>query len=172
MPATARQLDITAADLEGSGGGSYAALEVPGDYEMVLKDVEDYDKRKTGGSWGWIFVYDVLPGDGAEVLEFKVYLSFSKASRWKLVKTLEAHEADMTEGINNVDPNVHIGEVVGGHIDFPRDKEGEPTSKYREVRDVFSLAEAPEVVEPAEEAGVDEEKVPAMEPELEEPAVL
>ncbi|NIT79244.1 MAG: hypothetical protein GWN58_12860, partial [Anaerolineae bacterium] len=56
MPATARQLNIPAAEVASSrsGGGAYAEIEVPGDYEVTLLDVEDYDKRAEGKSYGWV----------------------------------------------------------------------------------------------------------------------
>lgn len=148
MPATARQIPISDKDLEGSGGGAYAELEVPGDYEAVLKDVEDYDFTKKGKSRGWIFIYEVETPSG-QTVEFKSFASFGINARWKLVEILNAHEAELTGGeeatLNNVDPNAFVGEIIGVHIDFPRDKEtDEPTSKYREIKEHFSLTEAPE----------------------------
>lgn len=141
MPATARQIPVTSEDLAGSKGGAYAEIEVPGDYEAVLVDVEDYDKRPEKG-YGWKFVYEVETPSGGTV-PFNTYCSFSANARWKLMEVLKAHEADLSEGPNNVDPNAFIGDVIGTTIDFPRDKNGEPTSDYREIRAHFSLVEEP-----------------------------
>ena len=143
MPATARQIPVTDEDLAGtSGGGAYAELEVPGDFEAILRDVNDYDKRAEGKSYGWIFEYEVEAPSGA-MLPFKIWLSFSQAARWKLVEVLEAHEVDLTAGLNDVDPNSLIDDVIGVTIDFPRDKEDNPTSDFREIRATFALAEEP-----------------------------
>ena len=145
MPATARQIPITEEDLAPSeGGGAYAELEVPNDYEAVLKEVSDYDKTKQGKSKGWVFEYDVETPSGNAVT-FKTWLSFGQNARWKLIQVLEAHDVDLSAGLNEVDPNALIGDVVGVHIDFPRDPEtDEPTSKYREIRQHFSLASLPD----------------------------
>lgn len=149
MPATARQLDIPQEDLDSSGGaGAYAEIEVPGDYEVTLIDVEDYDKRSEGKSYGWVWTYEVETPSGNAV-PFRTWTSFSKAARWKLIELLEAHGVDIEAGINDVDPNDFIGDVVGATIDFPRDKDDEPTSDFREIRFLFALAKAP--------AGVEEE---------------
>ncbi len=159
MPATARQIPVTEEDLAGGQGGSYAELDVPGDYEAVLVDVEDYDKRKENKSYGWVFKYEVETPSGSTV-PFNTYCSFSQNARWKLMEVLKAHDADLELGINNVDPNALIGDVIGVTIDFPRDKTtDEPTSDYREIRAHFSLSEPPEeeaseeeILEYAEEA--------------------
>jgi len=147
MPATARKIPITKEDLDGSGGGgggAYAELVVPDDYEATLTDVSDYDKTKQGKSRGWVFEYDVETPSGKSVT-FKSWLSFGANARWKLIEVLEAHDADLAEGIADIDPNAFIGDVIGVHIDFPRDKEtDEPTSPYREIKQHFSLADMPE----------------------------
>lgn len=154
MAATARQIPVTAGDLAGNGGGAYASLEVPGDYELVLRDVEDYDYRAKGKSYGWLFLYDCETPAGGSV-EFRVYVSFNENARWKMIEVLEAHGCDLSEGLNTVDPNALIGDVIGGHIDFPRDNDGNPTSKYREIRQVFSLAQEPELASPEVVAGIE-----------------
>lgn len=150
MAATARQIPIGEADLAGDGGGAYASLEVPGDYEAVLKDVSDYDYRAKGKSYGWIFTYSVETPMGGSV-DFLVHLSFGENARWKLTETLLAHGEDLSVGLNTVDPNGLIGDVVGAHIDFQKDGDGQP-GKYREIVKVFSLANEPEA-----EFGVDEQ---------------
>lgn len=134
MPATARQISFTQEDLAASGGGLFATMEVPGDYEATLSDVDDY---KTEKSQGWVFLYDVVTASGATV-ELKVWVSFSTAARWKLIEVLEAHDANLEEGLDNIDPNAFIGDVVGVTVDYPR-KGGVPTSKYREIRAVYAL---------------------------------
>lgn len=148
MPATARQIPVTKEDLDGTsgGGGAYAELVVPDDYEGVLRDVSDYDKRSQGKSHGWVFEYEVETPSGATV-PFKSWLSFGDNARWKLIEVLEAHEADLSEGLNSVDPNAFINDTIGLSIDFPRDDEDEPTSKYREITYHFSLSAPPEAEE-------------------------
>jgi hypothetical protein len=142
MAATARQIPLTDEDIEssGGGGGAYAQIEVPGDYEAVLVMVEDYDKRSEGKSFGWKFEYQVETPSGTTV-SFYSYLSFSENARWKLVEVLKAHEVDLSDGLNTVDPNELMGEAIGVHIDFPRDNDGKPTSKYREIALHFPLAD-------------------------------
>lgn len=165
MTATARQINVTAEDLAGGqGGGAYAELEVPGDYEAILREVSDYDKRKEGKSWGWIFEYEVETPSG-KMVTFKAWLSFGQNARWKLIEVLEAHDVDMSEGLNNVDPNALVDDVIGVHIDFPRDKEtDEPTSEFRELRAFFPLTEAPAV--PETETSQLEERLAAEEPDV------
>ena len=155
MSATARQIEFTEEDLAGSKGGAYAELDVPADYEMVLVSTEDYDKTAEKKSKGWLFKYDVETPSGTTV-PFNVYLSFGKNARWKMVEVLEAHDLDLSEGVQGVDPASIEGDIVGGHIDYPRDDEGEPTSNYREVQTVFSLAEEPEEDEEAPAEASDE----------------
>jgi hypothetical protein len=149
MSATARQFDIPQEDLDndGGGGGAYAEIEVPGDYEVTLVDVEDYDKRSEGKSFGWVWTYEAETPSGKTV-PFRTWTAFSPAARWKLIEVLEAHGVDIEAGINSVDPNDFIGDVVGATIDFPRDKEEVPTSDFRELRSLFALAAAPVAEEP------------------------
>jgi hypothetical protein len=135
MPATARTLKFTDEDLAGGGDGAYAELQVPGDFPARLEDVLDYDKRKDGKSWGWIFRYMVATPSGSEV-KFDDYLSFGDNARWKLVKTLGAHGIDL-DNLSDVDPNDLIGDELMATIDFPRNKQGEATSTYREIKELF-----------------------------------
>lgn len=180
MTATARQIPVSKSDLDGSGGGAYAELEVPGDYEAVLTDVKDYDKRAAGKSWGWIFTYSVETPSGGNVT-FDNYLSFGENARWKLIQVFEAHQADLTEGLNEVDPNSLVGETVGAHIDFPRhDETDEPTSKFREIIQFFSLAAEPEeevaggaaIAAAVGASGIEDVVKFGEEPQAEEPAVI
>jgi hypothetical protein len=140
MPATVITATPTADELPSSGGGLYNEIEVPGDYEVRLEDVENYDKgddRK-----GWIFIYSCETPSGGSV-EFKSYLSFSKKARWKIFDTFDAHGSPSAEDTSReLDPNALIGSTVGAFIDYPRDKStGEPTSQYRGIEKIFALAD-------------------------------
>ena len=144
MTATAQKLKITKEDFAG-GGGAHAELPVPADYEAELTDVEDYDYTDRGKTKGWKFFISVETPTG-NVAVFKKHASFSANSRGVLADNLTALGADLEEGINNVDPNALVGlQKFGVSIDFPRDDDGEPTSKYREIQEIFSLVEAPPV---------------------------
>jgi len=143
MPATVITFTPSADDMPKSGG-LYSELDVPGDYEVVLDRVEDYDngpKRK-----GWIFFYDCETPSGGHV-EFKHYLNFNATARWKITETFAAHGDAVSEEAERAwDANALIGQKVGAHIDFGTDREtGEPTI-YREIKRVFALAEAPQPV--------------------------
>jgi len=146
--ATARQFDVTQKDIEseGGGGGAYAEIEVPNDYELTLVDVEDYDKREEGKTQGWVWTFEVDTPSGGTV-PFRTWTAFSKNARWKLLEVLEAFGYPIEEGINDVDPDSFIGDVIGGTIDFPRDDNDEPESDFREIRVTFPLADAPAPVE-------------------------
>ena len=147
MPATARKLEIDQSDFDSTGGGAYAELEVPADYEATLSDVEDYDYTDRGKSRGWIFHYGVETPSGSTAT-FKTWLSFNKNARWKLIEVLEAHGFPIEEGINSVDPNQFIGEVVGVHLDFGTEKDengNEVPSAFREIKSIFNLVDEPEL---------------------------
>jgi hypothetical protein len=129
-------VEVEGKDLTSTGGGgAYASLE-PGDYEAVLTDVEDYDYRARGASWGWLWLFTV------EGLPFKVFTSFSPASRWKLVEVVRAFAPEtLAEGVNEVDPNAFIGLSCGAHVDFRTPpEEADPTQpNYKEIKYVFVL---------------------------------
>ncbi len=116
MSATAAAFTVTDEQLDSAGAPSYDAIEVPADYEARLKTVEDYDKREDGGSYGWIFTYEI------EGLPFKIWLAHSTAARWKLIETVHAHRPgffdvrDESGASSPVDPNEFIGDVVGAHV--------------------------------------------------------
>ena len=113
----------------------------------MLKGVEDYDYSDRGKSRGWIFNYGVETPSGKNA-SFKVWLSFGKNARWKLIEVLEAHGFPLEEGINSVDPNSFIGDMVGVHIDFGtelNENGDEVQSAFREVQSVFDLAVQPEL---------------------------
>lgn len=144
MSATARMIewgDEVNNPSEG-GGGAYAELVVPNDYEMELVAVADYDKRDIGKSWGWLFTYEVITPSGRPV-QFNEYLSFGTNARWKLQEVLEAHGHELVPGTEMIDPNLLVGEVIVGHIDFDRDAAGEPKSPYRQIQRHYSLATPP-----------------------------
>lgn len=151
--ATARDLTYTDKELadasapSGGGGGAYAAIEVPGDFSAILRRVDDYDKRDAGKTHGWVFYYGV-DGGGGEA-EFRVWLSFGGNASWKMIEVLAAHGIQMEPGVKiNIDPESLINDEVGVHVDYPRDKvTNNPTSTYREIRQVFPLADAPLPVE-------------------------
>lgn len=141
--ATARVLKFTEEDLTNEGGGgAYAELEVPGDFPIRLREVDDYDKRSENKSWGWVFTYGVETPSGTEV-DFRVWLSFGPKARWKLRQVLEAHGVHLEAGDLEVDPEELIGDELIGHIDFPRNKQGEPTSEFRELLEIYPISSEP-----------------------------
>lgn len=143
--ATARRIEFESGDFS-TASGAYAELDVPGDYEAVLVKVDDYDYRDRGKSYGWIFIYEVETPSGNTV-PFNVHLSFGKNARWKIAETYAAHGFDVKEGINNLDPDSLVGDVIGVHIDFGTEKDEngqEVPSAYREIKSLFALADEPE----------------------------
>ena len=144
MPARVITATPTADELPSGLGGLYNELEVPGDYEVRLVRVEDYDKGD--GRQGWIFIYSCETPSGGSV-EFRHFLSFSPASRWKIFETFDAHGSVSEEGTTReLNPNALIdGSMVAAFIDFPRDKTtGEATSQYRGIEKIFAIVEEPE----------------------------
>ncbi len=140
MPAEAITFTPTADDMPRSGG-LYSEIEVPGDYEVVLRDVDSYDKGE--GRRGWIFLYDCETPSGGTV-EFKWFLSFNQKARWKITETFATHGQVIEEGQPQAfDPNALIGTMVGAHIDFDRDDNGEPSNPYRAIQRIFPLVDAP-----------------------------
>lgn len=140
MPATVITATPTREQLDTGTGGLYNEIEVPGEYEVRLEGVEDYDKGD--GRKGWIWIYSCETPSGGQV-EFQYYLSFSTKARWKIYDAFTAHgsgsEADTTR---ELDPNALIGTMVGAFIDFPREKgTGAATSQYREIVKVFDIAD-------------------------------
>lgn len=131
MPATARQFAITEEALADAGGGAaYASLEVPGDYTAVLNGVEDYDKSASGGGQGWIFSFLV------EGLRFKYWIPFSEASRWKLIRAVQAFSPSFFEDggdVTTIDPNAFVGQTVGARVDYENDDDGNPIEGGRKI---------------------------------------
>lgn len=143
MPATVITATPTADELPSGLGGLYNEIEVPGDYEVRLEKVEDYAKED--GRKGWIFIYSCETPSGATV-EFRHFLSFSPAARWKIFETFDAHGSSSEEAITReLNPNALLdGPMVGAFIDFPRDKvTGAQTSQYRGIEKIFPLADVP-----------------------------
>lgn len=166
--ATARIFHFTEEDLNRSGGGAYAEFDVPCEAPVRLDKVEDYDKREQGKTWGWIFYYTATTPSGKE-LEFRMWLPFTDKSRWKLVETLEAHGVPI-EGDQGVDPQDLIGDELIALIDFPRNKQGEPTSDFREIRKLYPITvESPYTEDVSEELLTEDT---SEETALDEPAVL
>lgn len=129
----------------------YNDIPVPSDQLATLVDVEDYDKRDQGKSYGWIFTYEIL---GAPFTE---YLSFGENARWKIREHLESHGVELEE-ISALDPNDLIGSVVGAHVDWQTDPDllDADAPNYREIKYVFpaSWFEQAEGEAEAEEPGV------------------
>lgn len=160
MPATPIRFTITEEDLP-SGSGLYNEIEVPGDYEVVLTQVVDYDFTDRGKSSGWILSYSCETPSGGTV-NFDLYLAHTKNARFKLLETFEAHGEPYALGDAGYDPQTIIGSKVGAHIDFPRDSSGNPTGNFRGIERVFPLVAKPEVDEegfstPVSPVNLDEE---------------
>lgn len=148
MPATARQIPITEEQLASASSGpkdsaAYSAIVVPGDYVATLKDVQDYDFRSRGKSFGWLFLFDIMG------CEFKEYVSFSEEARWKLIQVWDSLGGDPEIGVNNMDPNILIGREAGAHVDWQTDPTllGENDVNYREIKYLFPIT----LVEPVAE---------------------
>ena len=147
MAAQAREFIFSEAELEdaatpGGGGGGYGAIDVPKDYEAILRSVEDYDKTADGKTKGLVFSYGV-DGGGGEV-PFNMYVAEGSKSAWKRLEIFAAHGIVPQAGVAfSFDPSGFIGDMVGVHIDYPRDDNGEPTNNYREIRQIFALEAAP-----------------------------
>ena len=98
MAAQAREFIFSEAELEdaatpGGGGGGYGAIDVPKDYEAILRSVEDYDKTADGKTKGLVFSYGVDGGGGnwfacGELMTDKERLE-------KLAKTLAVAAAEL-----------------------------------------------------------------------------
>jgi len=142
--ATARQVDITEEDIakakEPRANGTWSEIEVPGDYEITLAAVEDY---KTAKSEGWIFIYHVQTSTGP--CELKEWVSLGQSARWKLSQIAAAHGIT---SISILNPDDLVGESIGGHVDWGKDRETGEVSSYREVKEYFALVDAPEDTQP------------------------
>ena len=125
--------------------GQYSDIEVPGDYELVLTAVENYDKTSEGKSKGWVASYDCETPNGGTV-NFDDYLSFSEAAQFKIDAFFQAHAPGLlAEEVESVlDPTKFIGTKVGGRIDFPRNKQGEQTGDFRGIVRIFALVDEEE----------------------------
>lgn len=137
MPATPRRVEITAEDLASAKRGprdyDYNDIEVPGDYEAILEDVNDHTK---GENVGWKFTFSILG------CPFDEYVMLTKASRWKFVQTMTAFGYPLAEGIDNFDPNAFIGTSVGATVDWQKDPEQAGDGpNYREIKALFPLTE-------------------------------
>ena len=155
MPATPLRVEITAKDIAGlrkpreERDYDYNVIEVPGDYEAILVDVNDHESTRTGNK-GWKFSYEVMG------CPFDDYVMHTKSAKWKVLSTMEALGFPIEEGVENFDPNAYIGGVVGAHIDWqtPEEDLEDGAPNYREIKDIFSL-EGVDVV--SEEEAIDED---------------
>ncbi len=125
--------------------GQYADIEVPGDYEVVLVSVENYDKTDVGKSKGWVATYSCETQHGQSV-NFDDYLSFSEAAQFKIDAFFMAHAPGVLkeEVEATLDPTQFIGTKVGARIDFPRNKQGEQTGDFRGIIRVYALVDEEE----------------------------
>ena len=125
--------------------GQYSDLEVPGDYEVVLTAVENYDKTDVGKSKGWVATYSCETPSGGSV-NFDDYLSFSEAAQFKIDAFFQAHAPGLLaeEVESTLNPSDFIGTKVGARIDFPRNKQGEQTGDFRGIVRVFALVDEEE----------------------------
>lgn len=170
--------EVKAADLPRprgeQGEGSFTEIEVPGDYEVVLEAVEDYDFTDKGKTAGWIFKLRCEYAEGRSVV-FDHYLAHTDKGMWKINEAFDALEAaDLEEGVREFNPNSLIGNVCAAHIDFPRDSAtNEPTSKYREIRWLFRLPDDAEIQELVPDATPTPEPEPGLDNQTaEEPTTL
>lgn len=127
-------------------GGAYAEIDVPGDYEVVLSGIEDYDFTERGKSKGWLATFACETPSGGNV-DFDDYMSFSEGARFKIDQFFEAFAPGLLveEATNRLDPAAYVGQTVGAHIDFPRAKEtNEPTSPYRQIQRIFAIVDEKE----------------------------
>jgi len=160
MTATARVFEVTAEDLAGGrsteGQGNFSDVECPGQHVGTVTDIIDWvAKGKTEvGSYKVTITVDTVSGP----VPFNTWLPISKGARFRL--TGFATSCGDEVGINDrwtFDPEKYIGAELGLEIDWQKDREtGEDTS-YREIKETFPLAEAPDVADA---------------PNLEEPEVL
>lgn len=148
MPATPIKYTPSAGSVaaaQAGPGGAYAEIEVPGDYEVVLVGVENYDFTKDGKTKGWVATYSCETPSGGSVT-FDDYLAFTDKAQFKIDQFFEAHASGLLQDeVETVlDPNAYVGTTVGAHIDFPRDKQGNPTSTYRGIERIFPLVDEDE----------------------------
>lgn len=147
MPA--KPIAITLDEEEIKAGTStqavWSTVPVPADYEWVLKDVEDYPP-KDGKKGGWKLIMGLAQKPS---MTRQIWLSFSKAARWKFVQVWQAFGYEFEPGERTrVNPNDHIGQIVGGRLDWDDDE------AYKEIKFLFALAEAPEESDEGDELEV------------------
>lgn len=162
MPATPQKIDITAKDIEQAqrreSEYDYSDIEVPGDYEATLVDVNDHETER---GKGWRFTFEIMG------CPFDEYTMFSKKAKWKLLQVIEALGYPLEEGIADFDPNAYVGVVVGAHVDWQHDPDEHDGANYREIKYVFPY----DPDEVAVEEDVEDEEA-TEEAELEEPAII
>jgi hypothetical protein len=156
------------------GGGSFTEVEVPGDYEVKLEAYTSYDKTSEGKTKGWIFTYSCEYAPGKSV-DFDLYLAHSGNALWKIVEAFDAHGSPSEDGVERTyDPDEIVGSLAAAHVDFPRDKAGQPTSTYRGIERLFPLPDDSEIQElvPEEADTPQPVEIPSVTDEAEEPEIL
>ena len=94
----------------------YTPKEGPSDVELVA--VKDH-VGKTSGNPGWKWTFkEVRSGE-----LYDIYTMFSQKARWKLTETLAAFGWEIDDGVNDVDPNLYVGQIVTGEFAFEEDNE-------------------------------------------------
>ena len=146
MVATGRRFEITEAQL--LSNANFDELEVPGDYVGELIEVEDYDSgdaETPKPGWKWTFLVEGLP--------FTEWTSFATAARWKLVQLMDAYGKELKEGLNDIEPNEHIGQEVGVTVDWdPTDEKWDGIeTRYKRISGFFPLVQLEDLKERVEE---------------------
>ncbi len=80
-------------------------------------------------------------------MTFDDYMAHSKAAAFKIDQFFEAFSPGiLTDEVESIlDPTEFVGQTVGAHIDFPRNKDtGEPTSPYRGIERIFAIVDEAE----------------------------
>ena len=107
----------------------------PGTNDVELVSVKDH-VGKTSGNPGWKWTFkEIRSGE-----TFDMYTMFSQKARWKLIEVLNAFGWESEDGLNDIDPNIYIGQIVTGEFDYQEEDEfstsmGGP--KYLELRRVY-----------------------------------
>ncbi len=147
--ATGRRFEITEEQL--LSNANFDEIEVPQDYIGVLSSVEDYDsgdERTPKPGWKWTFIVEGLP--------FTEWTSFATAARWKIVQLIEGMGGELSEGLNDIDPDSYVGTEVGVTINWdpPDAKWDGLETRYKRIERFFPLAELEDL-----EALLDNEEV-------------
>ena len=153
--ATGRRFEITEEQL--LSNANFDEIEVPQDYIGVLSSVEDYDsgdERTPKPGWKWTFIVEGLP--------FTEWTSFATAARWKIVQLIEGMGGELSEGLNDIDPDSYVGTEVGVTINWdpPDNKWDGIETRYKRIERFFPLAELEDLEALLEEDGAPLEGTP------------